>query len=63
MRKRLKKQFLISNRLLRRFTKYFEFRFTGRWMLYSFLIGVVAGLGGIVFFAMQSWIEHVSLEG
>ncbi len=63
MRKKLKKQFLISNRLLRRFTKYFEFRFTGRWMLYSFLIGVVAGLGGIVFFAMQSWIEHVSLEG
>ncbi|MFQ5865385.1 MAG: chloride channel protein [bacterium] len=59
---RFKRQLLHSRKLLRRFTKYFEFKFTGRWMFYSLIIGIVAGLGAIFFFYLQEWIQQISLH-
>ncbi len=53
----------LSSRILwRRFANYFEFRFTGRWMLYSLMIGIVAGLGAILFYYLQVWIQEISLH-
>ncbi|HEX9655198.1 MAG TPA: chloride channel protein [bacterium] len=53
----------ISSRILwRRFTDYFEFRFTGRWMLYSLIIGIVSGIGAILFYYLQVWIQEVTLH-
>jgi CIC family chloride channel protein len=54
----------IGSRILwRRFTNYFEFRFTGRWMLYSLIIGIVAGVGAILFYYLQVWVQNISLQG
>ena len=58
---RYKKYLIFSRRIWRRFANYFEFRFTGRWMLYSLLIGIIAGLGAIVFFYLQEWIQELTL--
>lgn len=56
------KRGLVSGRKLwRGFTKYFEFKFTGRWMLYSLIIGIVSGFGAILFFYLQEWIQQISL--
>ncbi|MFQ5674949.1 MAG: chloride channel protein [bacterium] len=63
LRHRLKRRIIEGRNLLTRFTRYFEFKFTGRWMFFSFLIGVVAGLGAILFFHLQEAIELISLEG
>ncbi len=60
---KLKRHFVTGRRLMSRVNKYFEFRFTGRWMFYSLLIGVVAGLGGICFVYLQEFIEEISLRG
>lgn len=53
----------MGRRFLLRFFGQFEFRFTGRWMFFSFIIGIVAGFGGILFFHIQEFIELISLEG
>lgn len=45
------------------FGKYFEIKFTGRWMFYSFLIGIVAGLGGLVFLGLENIINQYTLQG
>lgn len=58
----LRRGWISSQRLWRRFANYFEFRFTGRWMLYSVMIGIVAGLGAILFYYLQVWIQEVSLH-
>ncbi|MFQ5650034.1 MAG: chloride channel protein [bacterium] len=60
---KVKRYMVLSRRLGQKFSGYFEFRFTGRWMLYSFIIGSVAGLGGIVFYHLQTGIELISLKG
>ena len=57
-----KRRLVSSRKLLRRFTKYFEFKFTGRWMFYSLLIGIVSGLGAIFFYYLQEWIQQISLN-
>ncbi|NIR50504.1 hypothetical protein GWO43_18500, partial [candidate division KSB1 bacterium] len=57
-----KRGLVSSRKLWRRFADYFEFRFTGRWMFYSLIIGAVAGLGGILFFHLQEWIQQISLH-
>lgn len=62
-RSKLARRIAYSKVLLHKYTKYFEFKFTGRWMFYSLLIGIVSGLGGILFFYLQEAIELVSLEG
>jgi len=49
--------------IAQKFFKYFEFKFTGRWMLYSFIIGIVAGCGGMLFYYIQDFIEALSLHG
>ncbi len=54
---------MVGRRFVQRFSKHFEFKFTGRWMLYSFMVGIVAGLGGILFVHLQEFIELVSLKG
>ena len=54
---------VIGRKVVQRFSKYFEFRFTARWMMYSFFIGVVSGLGGILFIYLQEIVEFVSLQG
>ncbi len=45
------------------FGKYFEIKFTGRWMFFSFLIGIVAGLGGLAFLAIENVVNHYTLQG
>lgn len=62
-RGKFSRRIALSRILLHKYTKYFEFKFTGRWMFYSLLIGTVAGLGGIVFFYLQEAVELVSLKG
>ncbi|MFQ5768980.1 MAG: chloride channel protein [bacterium] len=57
-----KRQLAGSRKVWRRFSRHFEFKFTGRWMFYSLLIGIVAGLGAILFYYMQEWIQQVSLH-
>lgn len=61
MQTRYKRHLILSRRIWRRFADYFEFRFTGRWMFYSLLIGIIAGLGAIVFFYLQEWIQELTL--
>ncbi len=63
MKQKFKKQLVYGRRIWSRVDKYFEFKFTGRWMLYGFVIGVVAGFGGILFIYLQEFIEHFSLKG
>ncbi|MFQ5706669.1 MAG: chloride channel protein [bacterium] len=60
--KSFKRRLVGSRKLWRKFSKYFEFKFTGRWMFYSFLIGIVSGLGGILFIYLQGWIQTISLQ-
>lgn len=63
MNKRSFKRRLVSGRrMFNKFSAYFEFRFAGRWMLFSFLIGIVAGLGGMVFVYLQHFVEHSTLH-
>lgn len=57
-----KRQLVSGRRFWRRFSAYFEFKFTGRWIFYSFLIGIVAGLGAILFYYVQGWIQQISLH-
>ncbi len=59
----MKRRLAIARKILTQFGGNFEFRFTGRWMLFSFLIGTVAGLGGVAFFYLQDFVEMVSLKG
>ena len=60
---KFKRRIIRSRNFLIDFTKNFEFKFTGRWMFYSLIIGVVAGGGGILFFYLQEAIELISLKG
>ena len=60
---RFKRLIIRGRNLLTDFAKNFEFKFTGRWMLYSLVIGLVAGGGGILFFYLQEAIELISLKG
>lgn len=59
---KFKRQIISSRKLWQRFTKHFEFKFTGRWMFYSLMIGIVSGLGALVFFYLQEWIQQISLH-
>ncbi len=59
---KFKKQLVSSIEYWRRFANYFEFKFTGRWMMYSVIIGVVSGFGAIAFFYLQEWIQQMSLH-
>ena len=61
-RYRFKLRFVSIKVLAQRFNQYFEFKNTGRWMLLSLFIGIIAGLGGIVFYFLQAGIERISLE-
>ncbi len=54
---------VLSRQFFQQFSAHFEFRFTGRWMLFSFLIGCVAGLGGMAFYHIQEFVELISLKG
>ena len=54
---------LDGRKYVQRFGSYFEFRFTGRWMLFSLVIGTVAGIGGIAFVYLQEAVEMFSLKG
>lgn len=63
MNKKFKQQLIYGRKLWQRVGKYFEFKFTGRWMLFSLIIGVVAGLGGVLFIFLQEGVEHYSLKG
>ncbi len=60
---RFKRRLIRGRQLINEFGSNFEFRFTGRWMLFSFMIGLVAGLGGMAFFYIQEAVELVSLKG
>ncbi len=60
---KFKRRIIRSRNLLSDFAKNFEFKFTGRWMFYSLIIGLVAGGGGILFFYLQEAIELISLKG
>jgi len=60
---KFKRRIIRSRNVLIDFTKNFEFKFTGRWMFYSLIIGLVAGGGGILFFYLQEAIELISLKG
>ncbi|RMD92082.1 MAG: chloride channel protein [Calditrichaeota bacterium] len=59
---KFKRRLVNSRRLWRRFSSYFEFKFTGRWMFYSFLIGIVAGVGAILFYFLQEWIQAITIQ-
>lgn len=61
--KQTKRRLLLGRKISRLVGKYFELRFTGRWMFYSFLIGIVAGVGGLVFYYLESTINHHTLQG
>ncbi|MCG8607964.1 chloride channel protein, partial [bacterium] len=54
---------VMSRHYWRRFARYFEFKFTGRWMFYSLIIGLVSGAGAILFYYLQVGIEQISIHG
>jgi CIC family chloride channel protein len=60
---KMRRPLVVSRHYWRRFTRYFEFKFTGRWMFYSLIIGVVSGLGAILFYYLQAGIEQISIHG
>jgi CIC family chloride channel protein len=49
--------------LITRFVKYLEFHSSGKWLILSSLIGVVAGLGAIVFQLLGQFVIHFTLSG
>jgi len=52
-----------GRRLTRAFSSYFEFKFTGQWMFYSLLIGIVAGLGGMAFLYIEGLVNGYTMQG
>ena len=53
----------LSPRALLRFEQNFDWRITGRWMLYSVVVGVVGALGAIVFSTLLGWVSDLALTG
>ncbi len=48
-------------RTLRLFDRSFEWKITGKWMLYSALIGVAGALGALIFSGLVQWISDGAL--